>query len=938
MIRKYLEDLSLSAKRLPQRAYYIPKGAKCDLNGKWRFKYCPDGNVDCDAKWGKISVPSCWQTEGICEANYTNINYPYPYDPPYVPDVNPCGVYEKEIFIPKDCKTYLVMEGVSSCAFVYVNGSFAGYTQGSHLQSEFDLTSYASDEKAILRIVVYKWCCGSYLEDQDAFRMNGIFRDIYLLNRPFDHVGDIEITTDRDDVVIKTDKKVSVKLKSPKGKTLCSDTVDREGRLHVDSPLMWNAETPNLYKLTVSYNGEEIGFDVGFRTYSVSKDNEFLVNGVPVKLKGVNHHDTTKKNGWCMTEDELARDLKLMKELNVNTIRTSHYPPSPVMLELCDRMGFYVILETDLETHGVLRRYANVQYSYDVESGEWLTTMPEWKEAFVERMVRAFERDKNHASIIMWSTGNESGHGENHQAMIRWLKDRRPDAIIHCEDASRLGFDGPDVWSAMYVAPYKLNEFAASNEKKQPLFLCEYAHAMGNGPGDLWEYWNVIYSHKNCIGGCIWEWADHTVVKDGVQCYGGDFDGELTHDGNFCCDGLVFADRTLKAGSYEAKAAYAPFRIRFADGAVYVKNCYDFTDLSGHTVSVSVEKDGESIYEKVIDNAATAPTEELKIELPSLPVTCKYGLYVNVTLKNGKHSDTLQLKLPCAIEAREPSACHSMTADATGYAAMYGEDGFHVSAKTGCIDGIIKDGKNLLLSPLTLSVFRAPTDNERNIAQYWYCYDVWQGENFDRLFNKVYAVAVGESDITVTASLSGVSRVPFFRYTQTVSFLNDRTARVKLFGRVRENCTWLPRLGYEARLPKGRSDFEYYGSGPHESYSDMHNASPVGIYSSDAAAEYVPYVVPQEHGNHTSVSWLKLGNVFTVSSQSPFDINVSRYSAYQLAKAAHTDEIGSSDGTHIRIDYKDSGIGSASCGYPLDPKYRLGEKDIEFEFEIKLDR
>lgn len=934
MIRKYLEDLTLSVGRLPQRAYYIPEKAKIDLNGTWRFRYCSDGNPEC-GKWGTIEVPSCWQTVGICPANYTNINYPFPYDPPYVPDVDPCGVYEREIELYPDGRTYLVMEGVASCALVYLDGAFVGFTQGSHLQSEFELTGRASG-KATLRIVVFKWCFGSYLEDQDFFRMNGIFRDIYLLHRPEDHIGDVEINTEGDDVVIITDKKVRAVLKDKTGKIAASGEIDHTGRLHVTAPVLWNAEQPYLYKLTLTYNGEKLSFDVGFRTYSISADNEFLVNGVAVKLKGVNHHDTHIKNGWCMTEAELLRDLKLMKKLNINTVRTSHYPPSPVMLELCDRLGFYVILETDLETHGVLRRYANVNYSYDVESGEWPTTMPEWKAAYVERMERAFERDKNHACIIMWSTGNESGHGENHQAMIRWMRNRRPSALIHCEDASRMGFDGADVCSGMYIPAYIMNQLAGSDEKKQPLFLCEYSHAMGNGPGDVWEYVEVMYAHRNFIGGCIWEWADHTVLKDGVQCYGGDFDGELTDDGNFCCDGLVFADRSLKAGSLEAKAAYAPFRLRTEDGVLYISNRYDFTSFEGHRIDISIEKDGVCIYSLSVDDAKTAPGDDLAVLLPELPAVCRYGLYVNVTLSTGDHADTLQLPLECGREAPEVRAPYEFTVDENGFAAMYGESGFHVSDKTGCIDGIIRNGRNIMLSPLELSVLRAPTDNERNMAQYWYHLDIWQGENFESLFNKAYAIAADGNEITVTGSLSGVSHVPFFRYEQTISFAEGGVAHVSLNGKIRENCIWLPRLGYEARLKKSVSAFEYLGAGPCESYCDMHNASPVGVYRSTAAKEYVNYVMPQEHGNHTSTSWVNVGDIFTVSAAEPFDMKVSSYSARQLFDAKHTNEIGTSDGTYVRIDYMDSGIGSNSCGPALDPKWRLDDKDVSFEFDISL--
>ncbi len=935
MIRKYLEDLTLGVNRLKPRSYYIPKGEYVSLNGTWKFKFCPSGDVNENTKWGKIQVPSCWQTVGVCNPNYTNINYPYPYDPPYVPDENPCGIYEREISFNKEGKTYLVFEGVSSCALIYINDKFAGFTQGSHLQSEFDITEFETEGTATLRVVVYKWCWASYLEDQDFFRMNGIFRDVYILNRPYDHIGDIEIETTLDTVTVITDKKFSAKLKSPSGKIVYRGEMDCRGSITLEAPLLWNAEDPNLYKLEIFCNGEAISFDVGFRSFSISKDNEFLVNGTPVKLKGVNHHDTHMEKGWCMSAEDLKRDLTLMKELNINTVRTSHYPPSPVMIELCDRMGFYVILETDLETHGILRRDANVNYAYDCDHGEWLNEWPEWKGAYVERMVRAFERDKNHASIIMWSTGNESGHAENHKEMVRFMRKRRPYAIVHCEDASRLGFpESTDVCSSMYTAPWVIDEWAGT--KTQPVFLCEYAHAMGNGPGDLWDYWKVIYSHKNTVGGCIWEWADHTVLKNGVKCYGGDFEGEMTHDGNFCCDGLVFADRTFKAGSYEAKATYAPFRLNFEDGVLYVRNCYDFTSFEGHKITVSVQADGEEISSVVITDATTKPGGELKIFLDNLPKICEYGLFVNVTVARGKHSDTLQLELECEKTGYATLVPHPVKKDETGYAAMYGNSGFHISGITGCIDGIIKNGKNVLTSPLELSVLRATTDNDKCMEDLWYFKNIWQGENFDRLFNKVYAVAVGENCVKTTGCLAGVSRTPFFRYEQEICFGENGVARVKLTGKIKENCTWLPRLGYEATLKKSVKSFKYYGAGSCESYCDMNNCAPVGIYRSSAEKEYVDYVMPQEHGNHTKVSWLNMGNVFGVDCKQRFDLNVSEYSAKQLYKAKHTDEIGESCGTHLRIDYKNSGIGSASCGYMLKPEYRLDDKEIHFEFDITL--
>lgn len=565
-MRKYENPLKTSENRLKQRSWYIPEGSeKCDLNGEWRFKYFENGDKAGEiTEWDNITVPSCWQLKGYENPNYTNINYPFPCDPPYVPDINPVGIYERSFQLTDgSLDTYLVFEGVSSVAEVYINGKYVGFTEGSRLMAEFDITEFVSSGTNVIRVYVRKWCCGSYLEDQDAFRYNGIFRDIYILSRPQGHIFDLDLRTEENTIICTADKDFSAELYD--GETLLSTGLSLGGKLcfTVDTPKLWTAETPNLYTVKFLAAGETVTRKVGFRTIEISPDYELLINGTPVKLKGVNHHDTHPEKGWTMSEEDYVRDLKLMKELNINTIRTSHYPPAPKFLDYCDEMGFYVILETDIETHGFLRRYANVGYCFDVDSPDWPCANPEWKKEFLSRMERAYERDKIHSSIIMWSTGNESGYSENQHDMIEWVKARDSQRLAHCEDASRKGTpDNTDVFSMMYPSVGRIKDWAEDNKIKQPVFMCEYAHAMGNGPGGVWDYWDAIYGNKKLIGGCIWEWADHVVLDYGVQKYGGDFVGELTHEGNFCCDGMVFADRSFKAGTYEIKNTYAPFRIR----------------------------------------------------------------------------------------------------------------------------------------------------------------------------------------------------------------------------------------------------------------------------------------------------------------------------------------------------------------------------------------
>ena len=554
-MRKYENLLKTSENRENPRSWYVPENIELiNLDGEWKFAFFENGDKAEKTKiteWNTIEVPSCWQLKGYENPNYTNINYPFPCDPPYVPDINPVGVYERDFQLTDDSlNNYLVFEGVSSEAELYINGKYVGCTQGSHLMAEFNISEFVTAGVNTVRVYVRKWCCGSYLEDQDAFRFNGIFRDIYILSRPIGHIFDIDIKTDKNNIIITADADFSVELYDNEETISTEISKDKRAVLTVENQKMWTAETPNLYTVKIFAAGEIITRKIGFRTIEISKDYELLINGTPVKLKGVNHHDTHPNNGWCMTDEEILYDLKLMKELNINTVRTSHYPPSPKFLDYCDELGLYVILETDIETHGFLRRMANVGYSFDVENDIWPCQNEQWTHEFVERMQRAYERDKIHTSIIMWSTGNESGYGKNQHTMIDWLKSKDTVRLAHAEDASRKGTpDNTDVFSMMYPSVKQIADWAKDDNIKQPVFLCEYAHAMGNGPGGMWDYWNAIHNNKKLIGGCIWEWADHTVLVDGVQKYGGDFEGELTNDSNFCCDGMVFSDRSVKAGS-----------------------------------------------------------------------------------------------------------------------------------------------------------------------------------------------------------------------------------------------------------------------------------------------------------------------------------------------------------------------------------------------------
>lgn len=454
-MRIYENPKSTSENRLNARSWYIPEGSckQIMLNGEWRFAFFENGdragNIE---EWETIEVPSCWQLKGYENPNYTNINYPFPCDPPYVPDINPTGVYERSFQIEDgSLETYFVFEGVSSEAELYINGKYVGRTQGSRLTAEFDITEFVSSGTNTARVYVRKWCCGSYLEDQDAFRYNGIFRDVYVLSRPHGHIFDIDIKTEENDIICTADAEFSAELYDGDALIERRDSVGGKAVFTVNEPSLWTAETPYLYTVKLYAAGEIITRKIGFRTIKISSDYELLINGTPVKLKGVNHHDTDPYKGWTMSEEDYVRDLKLMKELNINTVRTSHYPPAPKFLDYCDEMGFYVILECDIETHGFVRRYANIGYKFDTENGDWPCVEEMWKKEFLDRIERTYERDKIHTSVIMWSTGNESAYGVNQAAQIDWLKSRDKIRLAHCEDASRAGSqEKTDVFSMMY--------------------------------------------------------------------------------------------------------------------------------------------------------------------------------------------------------------------------------------------------------------------------------------------------------------------------------------------------------------------------------------------------------------------------------------------------------------------------------------------------------
>ena len=952
-MRNYENLNHISENRMPQRAYYIPVGADTSLNGMWDFKFYDRDYEESylEKPWDTIDVPSCWQLRGYEHPNYTNVAYPYPYDPPYVPTDNPMGIYRRNFEIENtENNTYIVFEGVSSNLELYINGKYVGYTQGSHLQAEFDITGFVRKGSNEIIAKVRKWCSGSYLEDQDFFRFNGIFRDVYLLSRPKGHIRDIAITTEGNQILVQMEGKGTITALDGDGNCIDSFEAETAAVITVPNPVLWNAEKPYLYTLQFVYANELIEQKVGFVTYSIGKDYEFLVNGVEVKLKGVNHHDTHPTQGWTMTEEDIKKDLLLMKALNINTIRTSHYPPTSKFLNLCDELGFYVMLETDLETHGGVSREASGVGGYDFLQNPqcWLCCREEWKDAFMDRMVRAYQRDKNHCSIFSWSTGNESGHGDNHVAMIDYLRSNDPKRLVHCENASRASaqsdFYGEDttylayradLYSRMYESTFAIERCALDPEFKQSYFLCEYSHAMGNGPADVKDYWDVIYRHKKLIGGCLWEWADHTVIVDGVPKYGGDFEGELTNDGNFCADGIVFCDRRLKAGSHQVKIAYQNMECTLNGTELRILNRHDFTNLNEFDFRYQIKVDG-AVWKENVLTLDVAPKAECAIRI-DLPVSCEYGAFLDCYLRTKEGNIIAQKQFELPAERKQPvteTALCPYTEDE--HSIMFAGKNFRYvfSKHKGTFVSLVKDGAEQIVDPIRITSMRAPTDNERKIKDKWYRHFGTSGENLDRQFDKVYDCKIEDGVITVNGSLAGVSRTPYFRYGLQYIVLSNGSVQVRLTGRIKDCCFWLPRLGFEFHIPRSKKAFRYYGMGPYENYCDMQGISMVDWYDSDADKEYVDYIVPQEHGNHTKTRVLWFQNGLRFETDKEFEFNVSNYTIDNLLKATHQDELVKADFITVRIDYKNSGIGSASHGPELLEQYRFSEKDVDFAFTI----
>lgn len=1001
----YFEDPhALHVGTCENRSYYIPfsdteqaligdremSDRYLSLNGEWGFRFyesvydLPDNICDEYVCNDQIPVPSVWQNYGYDHHQYTNVEYPFPYDPPYVPAMDPCGVYQRtfEISSIGTDRFYLNFEGVDSCFYVYLNGQFIGYSQVSHSTSEFDVTEALSEGDNDITVVVLKWCDGSYLEDQDKLRMSGIFRDVYLLVRPRRHIRDFFIHTDLSgryqhgaltvDLSYggkgKAKVAVNAELIDPDGEVLETKMVegsDTAGTVSFSVPhvKLWNAEQPRQYTLLLVCRDEVIAQKVGFRKVEV-KNGVVLLNGQPVKFRGVNRHDSDPYTGYVISEDQAITDLALMKEHNINAIRTSHYPNAPWFPQLCSQYGFYMIAEADMETHGT----TCVKGEQDWVDKYGILPMDErFRQAMLDRSQRNVIRDKNNAAILIWSLGNESGYGKNLEETARWVKAYDPSRLLHYErafdDLTYYHCDNSmfDLYSRMYADVPSIDAYFRDHQDPRPYVLCEFIHAMGNGPGDAEDYWRCIQRHKGFCGGFVWEWCDHAVYMGTTAegkpkfYYGGDF-GEFPHSGNFCMDGLVFPDRTVSNSLLEYKNVIRPVRAELVDssrGLVRFTNYYDFKDLKDSLAGYcEVSVDGQTVQSFLLPQFACAPHKSVEIELP-FTAPEKGEAYLNIVYiqrddeeltEAGREMgfDQLMLrreekKLP-ELAAEDKTASYRIQKTNRSVIISNSSFRYELSRLTGAWTSLVSHNAERLQAPMAFTIWRAPTDNDRNLSA------DWRSCGYDRAIPKVYSIDTLQKDGLLFVKVS-MSLTPVFLQrilTLDITYVLDPEGRMDITVKAvkdKDMTVDLPRFGLSMQLKKEMDQAVYTGYGPYESYVDKHRASYFGRFEVTARENYVDYLKPQENGSHWGVEQAVVtdstGEGIKASADTPFCFQILPYTPEELTKKKHNFELEEAPGTFVAFDYKQNGIGSNSCGPKLMEPYRFDEQ--RFTFHLRLE-
>ena len=1005
IVPRYYEDLSvLHENTMPARAYYIPASKRMDnlvehreesdrmqlLNGTWKFQYFnsiydvqdPFFEKDYDTEnFDEIQVPSVWQMAGYDTHQYTNIRYPFPFDPPYVPQDIPCGAYAHTFVYHKDenaPKAFLNFEGVDSCFYVWINGSYVGYSQVSHMTSEFDITDLLQDGENSIAVLVMKWCDGSYLEDQDKFRMSGIFRDVYILKRPEQAISDYHIKTKIEDMLAKIEldvkfyspANVKISIEDKNGAVVAVGSIAEEGTavLEIANPELWNTENLYLYQLILETENEVIVDHIALRKIEI-KDQVIYLNGQKIKFRGVNRHDSDPVTGFTISVEQITTDLTLMKQHNFNAIRSSHYPNAPFFYEMCDKYGFMVIDEADIEAHGpfMLYREEDTDYNRFKRWNEKIADDPAWEAAIVDRVKLMVERDKNRFCIVMWSMGNESAYGCNFEKALAWTKKFDPDRITQYESARYRNYDETydysnlDVYSRMYPALSEIQEYLDKDGSK-PFLLVEYCHSMGNGPGDFEDYFQMIQDNDKMCGGFVWEWCDHAIAhgtaENGkkIYAYGGDH-GEEIHDGNFCMDGLVYPDRTVHTGLLEYKNVYRPARVVSYDkesGELVLHNYMDFDDLKDYVkISYELTQDGLVISKGKLAEVSVAPHSEGKISLNiNVPENGKcylkliYQLKKEMPLLEKDHIlgfdeiEVSQKDAKCQLAEKwlEKTSADSelqVNENDTQIHIKGREFAYTIDRRTALFTEMKFAGREYLNHPMELNIWRAPTDNDMYIKS------EWRKAHYDKAYTRAYTTEVvqGKHGVKITSHASVVAETVQKILDVTITWKIEAAGKIDADIAVTKDDEFpdLPRFGVRMFLDKKLSAVRYFGMGPQESYCDKHQAASHGLYRANVGDLHEDYIRPQENGSHYDCEYVELNNSrygIVASAEKAFSFNASYYTQEELEKKTHNYELTESDSVVFCVDYALNGIGSNSCGPVVLDQYRFN--DVLFRFQFTL--
>ena len=1006
IIPRYYEDLSvLHENTMPTRAYYIPASKRMDsllehreesdrmqlLNGNWKFRYFESIYDVKDefyelgydvSSYDVLKVPSVWQMAGYDNHQYTNIRYPFPFDPPYVPQDIPCGAYVHTFEYQRDekaTKACLNFEGVDSCFYVWLNGKYVGYSQVSHATSEFDVTSVIEEGDNTIAVLVLKWCDGTYLEDQDKFRMSGIFRDVYLLNRPEQAVRDYRVTTDvaADKAIVKLEVSYDVPIVTKitiedKVGTVVADTkISTDGvvELEILNPELWNTESPYLYTLIIETTNEVIVDYIGLRTIEI-KNKILYFNGEKIKFRGVNRHDFDPETGFTISIEQLKKDIAMMKQHNFNAIRCSHYPNAPYFYQLCDKYGFLVIDEADIEAHGPFEIYYKDD-GFANKSKHWnerIADNPAWEEAIVDRVQRMVQREKNRPCVVIWSMGNESAYGCNFEVALKWTKLFDPERLTHYESARYRNYDVTynydylDLYSRMYPEFEEIEEYLTKDASK-PFLLVEYCHSMGNGPGDLEDYFELIQKNDLMCGGFVWEWCDHAISHgtsvngQPIYYYGGDH-GEVIHDSNFCVDGLVYPDRTPHTGLLEYKNVYRPARVvsfHQETKELTLHNYMDFDDLKDYAeVEYEITCDGVRIASDVIPEFSVEPHEDATIKL-DIKVPDRGRTYLKIIYKLKKALELIptgyilgfdEIKLENEDE-RNQTALRWMTQKIDADAKIdvtetddkvicKGNDFIYTySKKNGLFENMVYAGRELLNHSMEINIWRAPTDNDMYVKL------EWKRAHYNEAYARAYKTVVQQSreQVVISSTMSVVAATVQRMMDVRTTWVIDNNGGISTSIEVVRNTEFpeLPRFGIRLFLNKELDNVSYYGMGPTESYCDKHRAASHGLYCTKVAEIHEDYICPQENGSHFDCDYVELTNGsfgFVVAAEKTFSFNASVYTQEELEYKAHSYQLEASDSTVLCIDYALNGIGSNSCGPKVMDKYCFDEE--KFTFAVKL--